>query len=735
MFSSIKESKQNIVNSSIVSDQSCNSIINEHDRINYEARRLVKRYLDNGFAIDSIYTYRLIDGSPLFWRLRLKNTSGEKKIFPMRKSGDFFEMREPNFSGKKPLYHHERIKPSIDRVWVVEGENKVRALEYHGICAVTSGGATSAQGFDWTALEGRAVTIWPDNDTPGKSYAKNVADILCQLGCEVSFIDIDHLNLNESDDVINWLKNNQSASKNDIEELPCHHHQSSYVAESINKPITQDSIEWKEPLPLSKPQISSPYPIDALPDSIKRAVQEVVGFVQCPIAIGACSALANIALASQGLVNVMRTEGLEGPISLYCLVVAESGERKSTVDNKFSSAIREWQKENGEIFRQDFTKYEAAMVGWNAIDEALNAAIKFAAKKGECIDVDKEKLELHLLQKPPKPTLPRLLYTDATTEAMAYDLVHKYPYAGIFSSEAGSVLGGAGMNSDAIMKSLAFLNILWEGGEHPVSRRTSESFVVKDARLSIFLAIQADTLRAFFTNSGKLARGTGFLARFLMAIPVSTQGTRMFQEAPKDWPALKSFHERIRNLLDCMNKDEPPKYALCMSSMAKNQWIDFHNNVESKLAEDGEMSEIKDVASKAADNVARLAALFHVFENGPSGDISEDHVLRASAIVFWHLNEARRFLTDIALPQAAYNTIRLHQWLVNYCLEHKVNFIEHSKVRQSGPNQLRNKEGMDKALDELKSAYLIEIFVIDGKKQIHLNPISLADGRIHYSTS
>jgi hypothetical protein len=55
------------------------------------------------------------------------------------------------------------------------------------------------------------------------------------------------------------------------------------------------------------------------------------------------------------------------------------------------------------------------------------------------------------------------------------------------------------------------------------------------------LQIQEPTLRSFFDKiSGALARGTGFLARFLVAWPESTQGTRQIHRSPRrtgrTWP-------------------------------------------------------------------------------------------------------------------------------------------------------------------------------------------------------
>lgn len=61
---------------------------------------------------------------------------------------------------------------------------------------------------------------------------------------------------------------------------------------------------------------------------------------------------------------------------------------------------------------------------------------------------------------------------------------------------------------------------------------------------------QEATLRAFFKQDGGLARGTGFLARFLIAWPESTQGFRPFTEAPENWPHLAAFNRRIAEILN-----------------------------------------------------------------------------------------------------------------------------------------------------------------------------------------
>jgi putative DNA primase/helicase len=122
-----------------------------------------------------------------------------------------------------------------------------------------------------------------------------------------------------------------------------------------------------------------------------------------------------------------------------------------------------------------------------------------------------------------------------------------------------------------------------------------------------------------------LARGTGFLARFLVAWPKSTQGFRPFTEAPKNWPALAAFNQRIAGILKqpaAIDDDEALTPAiLTLTAEAKAAWVKFHDAIEGELRNGGELYDVRDVASKTADNAVRLAAQFQVFEHGMGGAV------------------------------------------------------------------------------------------------------------------
>ena len=483
--------------------------------------------------------------------------------------------------------------------------------------------------------------------------------------------------------------------------------------------------DWPEPLPLVAKIDSEPYPIDALPDIVQKAVEEVLSFTKAPIPLVASSALAAISLVTQAHIDVKRAEKLTGPSSLFLLTIADSGERKSTCDKFFTVPIQQYQQEQAELAKPELTDHKAAIDAWNAKRSGLLGKIKQLSQNNKSTTEFENTLQ-DLEHLKPEPTkVPKLLLGDETPENLAWVLAREWPSGGVISSEAGVVFGAHGMGRDSIMRNLALLNILWDGGELSIGRRTTESFTVQGARLTMALQVQDATLRTFLERSGDLARGTGFLARFLVAWPESTQGFRPYTDPPPRWPALAAFNLRISEILNTPAPlDEEGILSpslLDLSSEAKSAWVAFHDAIESELCSGGQLYDIRDVASKVADNAARLAGLFQVFEDGTGGTMSSKSFQSASRIAAWHLNEARRFFGELALPEEIKNALLLNDWLLAYCRKEGVNTIPCRTVQQFGPNALRTKDKLNAALQELESQERLQVIKEGKRKMIQLN--------------
>ncbi|HFY0602176.1 TPA: DUF3987 domain-containing protein [Legionella pneumophila] len=508
----------------------------------------------------------------------------------------------------------------------------------------------------------------------------------------------------------------------------------SAVAETIKAVVLQsDDKNWPAPHPLFEDISAVPYPLDALPDGMQHAVEEVATFTKAPIPLVASSAMAALSLAVQSYVDVKRAEGLTGPVSLFLLTVADSGERKSTCDGFFTQSIRNYESSVKEKSKPLIKDYQAEIAIWEEKYRGVKEQIRTLAKANKSTYEEELRVASLEHEKPVSPLIPRLVYCDITPEALKWTLAKVWPSGGILSSEAGTVLGSHGMAKESVMRNLATFNQLWDGSSIPTERRGSESFTVKGARLTVGLQVQEVALRHFLNHTNGLARGTGFLARFLIAYPESTQGHRFFTEPPESWLHLAKFNMRISEILNqevTIDKNGGLSVLLLsLSPEAKKAWICFHDVIEGELGVGGELSEISDVASKIADNAARVAALFKIFNQGVTGTIGFNDFENASRIVAWHLHEAKRFFAGLVLSDDQTDVVKLDSWLVRYCLKKKTNIVSRRDIQRNiVPIRLREKKALDIALNVLVEAKRIRQIQSGKKKGIYINPALLAGG-------
>ena len=128
------------------------------------------------------WTYHTIDGQPWCEVHRYDYPSGGKEVKPWANGAYKIPV------GARPLYNLPVITQSDD-ILVVEGEKAAEAAKLINPATTTwIGGASSMAKTDWTPLAGKRVTLWPDNDDPGRKAMKQIAGILTELKCHVSQI-------------------------------------------------------------------------------------------------------------------------------------------------------------------------------------------------------------------------------------------------------------------------------------------------------------------------------------------------------------------------------------------------------------------------------------------------------------------------------------------------------------------------------------------------------------------
>ena len=166
---------------------------------------------------------------------------------------------------------------------------------------------------------------------------------------------------------------------------------------------------------------------------------------------------------------------------------------------------------------------------------------------------------------------------------------------------------------------------------------------------------------------------------------------------------------------------------LTLAPDAKAAWVEFHNAIESELSTGRELYDVRDVASKTADNAARLAALFHTF-TGNVGPIDREAMESGGQIAAWHLSEARRFLGELAMPLELANPARLESWMLDYCKRESTDRGPTGKVQQFGPSGLRNKATITEAAKELAELGRARLVQAGKKRLIQIRPELLQQG-------
>lgn len=543
------------------------------------------------------------------------------------------------------------------------------------------------------------------------------------------------------------------AARNGWQNPRKHQHQEGRAgAQTSKEPPKQKP--WPQPLPLHGESAKSiPFPMDALPPIIAEAVQEVVNIVQCPVPIAVNSALAAMAAATQGIANVKFSPRMAfaSPLSLMTLVAGDPNERKTSADSFFSDPLSKWSELKSLGLAKDCSDYTARLAAWNSRRRGLERAIETAESKREQQTVSELTQALMALEsaKPSRVYVPSLILKSLTAEGLGTHFRTTWPGAINLTAEAGSVFGGHSMGRDRAMANFAQINDLWDGKPLVVTRVAEEaSYALHGIRFSAGLAIQPEAIRDFFAKNGVLASGTGLFARFLMAWPDSTQGTRM-EDADVLWqetqellagnrtdlpPAVRAYHDTLGKLLDQQYENGKrgrfDLQTMYPSRGALDVWVKFHNDMEALLLPNSKLSDdAKRTAGKVSNNASRLAAGFDLFDGKSATDqVGEENTLRACRAMGWFLNDAMRFFNEIAATGTDISVQKLDNWLVGYANATGEASISKTLLRQRAPSQLRNMDKLNKALETLVSYNRVRITRHDGTIIVEINPALLQGG-------
>lgn len=431
-----------------------------------------------------------------------------------------------------------------------------------------------------------------------------------------------------------------------------------------------------------------PFPVDAFPNIIRNAIYEVEQHTQAPQGLIAASALGVISLACQNRIDVCRLNNLRGPVSLFLMTLAESGERKSTVDKLLMKPLYQLEEDLFEKYTHDLTVWRNDEAIFNIEKKALMSKLKSDIRRNKDHLATNERLKELLTTNPKAPVRFKFLFNDATPAAIKAHLCGHWRSVGIMSDEAGIIFNGYTLNE------LPFINKMWDGSIFTVERKNEPEKLIRDARITLSLMVQPNVFKGYIDRKGDMAKGIGFFARCLMCQPASTQGNRKISNPIFSNEHLPVFHQRLMEIVNesIIKINENNRICLRFSAEAERHWIEFYNQVESEMRMIGLLYDFKDYASKMAENMARLAALLHYF-SGDGGDISVTAVKAAVEIVAWYIEEyIRLFSKKEEFSLDVSEADELYCWIKDYCTQKFSSCIKKNIILQFGPNKFRNRD-------------------------------------------
>lgn len=360
-----------------------------------------------------------------------------------------------------------------------------------------------------------------------------------------------------------------------------------------------------------------PFPTECLPTAIQNYVNAVASHSETSPDLAAVFGLGVLAVCVQGKYQVEALPGYTEPLSLYTVVIASPGERKSPVLKQMTNVIYEYEQEENQ-------RREPEIRRTNMLRKSLQRRINGLEKRIERkydrqAETELEDLEIQLLDTP-EVTAVRFTTDDTSSEKLVNLLSENGGRFAVISTEgdifdimAGRYSGKA--NFEVWLKAHC-------GDTICVDRIGRETVYINHPALSAILSIQPIVLDEIMQNNVMVGRG--LLARFLYAFPHSTIGGRDFIPFPIQQEVADEYRKIVFRLMDIVPKEQP--YYLHLSPKALDTVSVFFREHERYLV--GEGQEIIDWASKYVGTVLRIAGLIHVAVSDEEDMVIQDSTIK-----------------------------------------------------------------------------------------------------------
>ena len=430
------------------------------------------------------------------------------------------------------------------------------------------------------------------------------------------------------------------------------------MTKNMMKPESQtaETPAFRQLNPL-KPQYCDlpPFPTECLPPVLREYVSAVAEHSQTAPDMAAVIGLGVLAVCLQGKYQVEGIPGYAEPLSLYTVVIAAPGERKSSVMRDMTGAIYEFEREYNQMLEPEIRKNRQER-------ESLQRQIAALERKLERKGNQQMEQELQILQNQlaDYPVVKQIRFTadDCSSEALTSLLSANGGRFAVISTEGGifDIMAGrysSKTNIDVWLKGHC-------GDAIRVDRLGRDAEYIPHPALSAILTIQPSVLDEIMANA--TMTGRGLIARFLYASPPSRIGRRVFVTEPIQPEVTQAYREMIFRLMAIPAKNEPG--MLTLSPQATEIIERCFAQHEQYLV--GEGQEISDWANKYIGAVLRIAGLLHAAQPGEiHSEIASstmEHAIQIGKYFLAHARYAYSMMgTDLSIQKAQFVLAKLQK--------------------------------------------------------------------------
>lgn len=432
------------------------------------------------------------------------------------------------------------------------------------------------------------------------------------------------------------------------------------IKQAVNeaKPLSAGSVGQIWPTPKPLPDItasgdSDGFPYETLPPALLQAAEEVARFSKVPLMAPAISGLGTLAVAIGKKAVIEERPGLEHNPTFFYVLVAGTGERKSPVFSHMVKPLDDWERLRERDHKQELV---AARHHNDLKDNLIKSAKSAATKEGANLEQIADQIAELEQQKKPIPIKPSLFTTDTTEEKLFQKMHARGEAYAMMSAESRKFmesLMGSGRNGEGTGDNLYLSGF---SGDKVTRDRVGsgdggEELVMYKPCLNVTVMIQPDKYMALANH--KDLRASGLIARLWPVWLPSLVGERIetLDEAGLDRYRLKPFHDQVTSFIDAAQpldeQGDITRHEATLSEAAKLARLELANRIERAMGDDGELADVRDIASKSASQICKLALVLHLASqpeliSQPSSQISIETWNRAETLGNFFMREAIR---------------------------------------------------------------------------------------------